>query len=82
MGWIITFGIACLLAILPLGVSFCYDEDGVLLCIIAGPLKITLLPRPQKEKKPKKENKAKETANRGRSVRKTDCRSRKSKTTA
>lgn len=60
MGLIITFGIACLLAILPLGVSFCYDEDGVLLCIIAGPLKITLLPRPQKEKKPKKENKAKE----------------------
>lgn len=60
MGWLVALGIAGLLAILPLGASVCYDEDGVLLRIIAGPLKITLLPRPRKEIKSKKEKKTKE----------------------
>ena len=56
MGWIITLGILVLLAILPLGASVKYDEDGPLVRLIAGPVKITLFPRPkkpQKEKKPK-----------------------------
>ena len=55
MSWWITLGILTLLAILPLGVSVRYDEDGAAVRLIAGPVKITLLPRPQKDKKPKKE---------------------------
>ena len=57
MGWIITLGILVLLAILPLGASVKYDADGPLVRLIAGPVKITLFPRP---KKPEKEKKQKE----------------------
>ena len=57
MGWLITLGIVVLLAILPLGASVKYDADGPLVKLIAGPVKITLFPRP---KKPKKEKKSKE----------------------
>ena len=55
MGWLITFGILFLLAILPLGVSIKYDEDGAVVKVIAGPVKITLFPRPKKDKKEKKQ---------------------------
>lgn len=58
MGWLITFGILFLLAILPLGVSVKYDEVGAVVKLIAGPVKITLFPRPKKEQKQKKEKKA------------------------
>ena len=54
MGWLIALGIVTLLAVLPLGVSVKYDEDGVLLKLIIGPVKITLFPRPKKDQKPKK----------------------------
>ena len=54
MGWLIALGIITLLAVLPLGVSVKYDEDGVLLKLIIGPVKITLFPRPKKDQKPKK----------------------------
>ena len=57
MGWLIALGIVVLLAILPLGASVKYDADGPLVKLIAGPVKITLFPRP---KKPKKEKKLKE----------------------
>lgn len=60
MGWWITLGILALLAVLPLGVAVRYDEDGALVRIIAGPVKITLFPRPKKDKKPKKEKKPKD----------------------
>lgn len=57
MGWWITLGIALLLAVLPLGVSVAYDANGAVVKLIAGPIKITLFPRPKKEKKPKKDKK-------------------------
>lgn len=57
MGWLITFGILFLLAILPLGVSVKYDEDGAVVKVIAGPVRITLFPRPKKDKKEKKQKK-------------------------
>ena len=62
MGWWIALGILVLLAILPLGVSVRYDEDGPVIRIIAGPIRYTLIPRkkkdkPKKEKKPKKDKK-------------------------
>ena len=55
MGWIITLGVLFLLAILPLGVSVKYDEDGAVVKVIAGPVKITLFPRPKKDKTEKKQ---------------------------
>ena len=59
MGWGIFFTVLLLLAVLPLGVLVCYDEDGALAKVIAGPVKITLFPRPKKEKKPGKKTKQK-----------------------
>ena len=58
MGWLIALGILTLLAVLPLGVSVKYGADGLVLKVIAGPVKITLIPRPKNEKKPQKEKKA------------------------
>lgn len=58
MGWLITFGILFLLAILPLGVSIKYDEAGAVVKVIAGPVRITVFPRPKKEGKEKKPKKA------------------------
>ena len=57
MGWLITLGILVLLGILPLGVSVIYDEDGALVRIIAGPLKIQVFPVSRKKKKTEKEKK-------------------------
>ena len=66
MGWLIAFVIIFLLAILPLGASVLYDEDGPRVRIVAGPVKIQVFPmkkKPKKEKtkkeKPKKEKKPK-----------------------
>ena len=55
-GWLIAFGILFLLVILPLGVNAQYDVSGVLVRVIAGPARITLIPGKKKEqkKKPKK----------------------------
>jgi len=82
MGWLITFGILFLLGLLPLGVSVIYNEDGALVRIIAGPLKIQVFPLPKKEKKkekkPKKETKPKES----KSTQKQNKRSGASKQTA
>ena len=51
MGWIIALGVVILLAILPLGVRIRYNSDGMLVKVIAGPLKITVFPLPKKQKK-------------------------------
>ena len=69
MGWYVTLGILAMLAILPLGVSVRYDSEGVLLRLIAGPVKLSLFPRPKKdttkrkEKKPKNNKTRNKTAN-------------------
>ena len=66
MGWLIALGIVLLLAVLPLGVRIRYNSEGVAVKIIAGPVKITLLPRPNKKKKEKKKKeKKKEKAKAG-----------------
>ena len=60
MGWIITFVILFLLAILPLGVSLVYDEDGAVLRVIAGLIRIKVFPTPKPDPdKPPKAKKAK-----------------------
>lgn len=62
MGWIITLGVVALLAVLPLGVSIKYDSDGPLVKVILGPVKFTVFPLPQKEKKEKKKKDPKKKA--------------------
>lgn len=59
MGWLITLGIVLLLAVLPIGVRLRYNSKGIVLKILAGPVKITLLPRTTKKKKEKKKKEAK-----------------------
>ena len=60
MGWLITAGIIFLLAVLPLGVRIRYNSEGLLVKVIAGPVKITVFPLPKKEKKEKKKKSTKE----------------------
>lgn len=50
MGWIITLAILVLLAILPLGAAIRYDAGGFALKIIAGPVRIPILPKKKKDK--------------------------------
>ena len=61
MGWLITGGILLILAMLPLGVRIKYNEDGPLVKLILGPLKLTVYPLPKKEKKEKKKPEPKVT---------------------
>lgn len=60
MGWLITLGILVLLAILPLGATVRYHAEGLSLKLIAGPIRIGILPSGKKEpkKKEKEKNKA------------------------
>ena len=59
IAWLIVLGVLVLLAILPLGVSAWYNENGPLVRLIIGPVKLTLFPGKKKAKKenPKKEAK-------------------------
>ena len=59
MGWLITFGIIFLLAVLPLGVRICYNSEGLLIRLILGPIKLTVFPTTKKQKKEKKPKKQK-----------------------
>lgn len=54
MGWLIALGILTLIAILPVGVSVNYDEDGPKASIMAGPFYIPVYPVKKKEKTEKK----------------------------
>ena len=59
MGWLIALLILFLLAILPLGASVLYDEDGPRVRIVAGPVKIQVFPMKKKAKKDKTKKEAK-----------------------
>ncbi len=61
MGWLIALGILLLLAILPLGAGVRYNASGLSLKLIAGPVKLQLLPK-KKKGPPKKEKKSKPAA--------------------
>ena len=66
MGWIITFSILFLLAIMPLGVRVRYNADGALVKLILGPCKLQIVPgkkkAPKKKKKKPKTDKAEKKA--------------------
>ena len=59
MGWLIAAGIVIVLALLPLGVGAVYDEQGPVVRLIAGWIRIRLYPgRSDKENKKKPKEKA------------------------
>ena len=62
MGWYIALGILVLLAIMPVGVSLIYGEDGLFLSLLLGCVKIKLFPRPKKEKQADGKKKKKKPA--------------------
>ena len=51
MGWLIALGVLVLIAIIPVGASIFYDEDGFRAFVIAGPFRIPVFPVKKKEKK-------------------------------
>lgn len=61
MGWLMALGILLALAVIPVGVRIRYNADGLRVKVIAGPVKITVLPQPKKEKKEKTKKTKKKT---------------------
>ena len=59
MGWLIALAVLIVLAWLPLGATARYNSDGISLKIIAGPLRIGVLPKKPKEDKKGKPKKQK-----------------------
>lgn len=53
MGWLITIAVFAALAVIPLGVSVAYDAAGLLVRVIAGPVRVTLIPAKKRAKKEK-----------------------------
>lgn len=61
MGWLIALGVVIAVGFFPLGIHFEYDEGGLKASLIAGFLRIRLLParkKPSKEKKQEKKDPA------------------------
>lgn len=59
MGLLITLAVLILIGFIRIGVLFRYNDQGALLRLILGPVKLTLVPAKKKEKKPKKETEKK-----------------------
>lgn len=55
MGWLIALGILLVIGMIPVGLRVRYNDAGMRLWVLAGPVRINLYPRPQKEKKKKQE---------------------------
>lgn len=66
MGWLIALGVIVLLAIMPLGVSVCYDADGPYVGLILGVVRLQIIPgkkKADKKEKSKKKEKPKQNNN-------------------
>lgn len=69
MGWLIALGVIVALALLPLGLSLHYDQEGLRMYALFGLLRIPLSGKPKKEKKGKKQgNKGKNKNNTAKSA--------------
>ena len=49
MGWLIALGIIVLLALLQLGGSVVYDQSGLTVKVLAGPVRIRVWPTKKKK---------------------------------
>lgn len=65
MGWWIALGILVLLAILPVGVRLSYNEDGLVLSLLLGMVRIKLYPRQKTRPVDKEKQEPKKTAPKG-----------------
>ena len=75
MGWLIAAGVLALLAVLPLGVTAIYSEDGPVARLIVGPIRVQVYPskgKKDKEEKEKEEKDAKPKTAKGKTEKKTD----------
>ena len=74
MGWLIAAGVLALLAVLPLGVTAIYSEDGPVARLIVGPIRVQVYPsKGKKDKEEKEEEKdAKPKTAKGKTEKKTD----------
>lgn len=71
MGWLIALAVLVLVACLPLGISGHYDSGGVLICLIIGPMRLTVFPRKHdKDKNQNREQDEKNESGSGKSSRK------------
>jgi hypothetical protein len=59
MGWFWFLAVVVLLAILPLGAKVIYGDSGLFLWVIAGPLRLRILPKKEKSEKEEKKEKTK-----------------------
>ncbi len=72
MGWLIALGVLTLIAILPIGVSAYYDEDGPRVLLIAGPASVPLFPAKEKKEIDKKKKQTKKVKTTCKPVAKTE----------
>ena len=75
MGWLIAAGVLALLAVLPLGVTAIYSEDGPVARLIVGPIRVQVYPskgKKDKEEKEKEEKVTKPKTAKGKTEKKTD----------
>ena len=68
MGWIIALATLCGLAILPIGVCAIYNEDGPIVSILIGIVRLKIFPKKEKPETKKAGDKSKEEKKRGGSV--------------
>lgn len=57
MGWFIALGVLILLAVMPVGLSLIYREDGLILSLLLGCVQVKLFPKKQKGKEKRKKEK-------------------------
>lgn len=58
MGWLIALAVLLAIGCIPLGVFIRFDSGGLLVRIVAGLLRFTVVPFPKREKKTKSKNKS------------------------
>ena len=57
MGWLVALGLLLLLAVIPVGISLIYDEDGLFLSLLVGAVQIKLFPKSTMKKHEKQKKK-------------------------
>lgn len=62
MGWLIALAVVIFIGCIPLGVFFRYDSEGLLVRIVVGMLRFTVIPAPEKKTPKKKKDSTKDTA--------------------
>lgn len=62
IGWLIALAVIILIGCIPLGISARYNENGPLLRLIAGPIRVLLFPKNKKEQNVKKAKEIKKTS--------------------